>query len=110
MPNVSKLQAIAVALARGDSAATIAKEQGVHPRTVQRWAATPECKQQVDAIRNDMLSEAVAKLKGLASKAVDTLGELMDVDSPAIRLQASRTVLGSLVEIQNHVELIGRFE
>src|SRR4051794_36338020 len=111
MPNETKLQEIALGLARGESAATIAKEQGVHPRTIQRWASTPKCREQVEAIRKNMLASAVTKLKASASKAVDTLTELMGKETPpGIRLQAARAVLASLVEIENHADLIARIE
>jgi hypothetical protein len=105
------LSKVAVALARGDTAAKIAKEEGVSVRTVQRWAATPECRDEVEAIRSRMLAEAVCKLQALASKSVQTLESLMTEGvADTVRLGAARAVLSAMIEVRSHVELTRRIE
>lgn len=88
----SKEDAI-VTLASCSSYAEAARELGVSIPTIYKWLGDPEFAAKLESIRNQLVSEAISKLKTHTTKAVDTLATLLDDDNPQIRRGASNDIL-----------------
>jgi len=76
-----------------------AKQLNIAVPTIYSWLRDPEFASKVEETRNEIVSDAIAKMKGYAVKAVETLANLMDDESAHVRRAASNDIL-------NHV---GRF-
>lgn len=88
-----------IVLASCSSYIEAAKQLEVSPPTIYKWLADPEFSAKLDAIRSQVVNDALSKLKSHATKAVDTLALLMDDESSQVRRGAANDIL-------NHV---GRF-
>ena len=100
---------MAKALAAGDSAAAWAEVNDVPRRTAYRWAAEAGLKARVRGLRQDLVTDAVSRLAGAATAAVDTLRGLLAAGQPAtVRLGAARAILTALIDVQAHAELADR--
>jgi hypothetical protein len=107
--NRDKIESLAKALAAGDSAATWAEAHHIPRRTAYRWAAEAGVKARVRGLRQDLVTDAVGKLAGAATAAVETLRGLLAEGQPAtVRLGAARAILTALIDVQTHAELAGR--
>src|SRR3954469_22025374 len=86
---------VATLLAAGRTVVSAAAESGVSERQIHAWKHKPGFTRLVDRLRGQMLDDALGRLAGLATKAVDTLGEILgDSDVvPSIRLSAARGIL-----------------
>ena len=100
------LEPIAVLVAGGSSIKTAAETVGCSLQTAYNLSATPEFKNQVAAIRNDAVAAAVGVLSQAASKAAQTLVDLLSSEHEAKdRLAAARLILANLGPIQELGEL-----
>jgi len=107
--NKDKIESLARALAAGDSAAAWAEAHAVPRRTAYRWAAEAGVKAQVRGLRQGLVTDAVGRLAGAATAAVDTLRGLLAEGQPAtVRLGAARAILTALIDVQAHAELADR--
>jgi hypothetical protein len=107
--NKDKIESLAQALAAGDSAAAWAEAHAVPRRTAYRWAAEAGVKVRVRGLRQDLVTDAVGRLAGAATAAVDTLRGLLAEGQPAtVRLGAARAILSALIDVQSHAELADR--
>jgi hypothetical protein len=107
--NKDKIESLARALAAGDSAAAWAEAHDVPRRTAYRWAAEAHLKVRVRGLRQDLVTDAVGRLAGAATAAVDTLRGLLAEGQPAtVRLGAARAILTALIDVQTHAELADR--
>jgi hypothetical protein len=107
--NKDKVESLAQALAAGDSAAAWAEAHNVPRRTAYRWAAEAGLKTRVRGLRQDLVTDAVGRLAGAATAAVDTLRGLLAEGQPAsVRLGAARAILTALIDVQTHAELADR--
>jgi hypothetical protein len=107
--NKDKIESLAQALAAGDSAASWAEAHHIPRRTAYRWAAEAGLKARVRGLRQDLVTDAVGRLAGAATAAVDTLRGLMAEGQPAsVRLGAARAILTALIDVQTHAELADR--
>jgi hypothetical protein len=107
--NKDKIESLARALAAGDSAAAWAEVNDVPRRTAYRWAAEAGVRARVRGLRQGLVADAVGRLAGAATTAVDTLRGLLAEGQPAsVRLGAARAILSALVEIQTHADLSDR--
>jgi transposase len=104
-PTEKNEMAFAVEVARGASIAQAAKTVGVSEGTGYRWARKPEVRKSVDDIRSAVLHAASNRITCLATKAVDTLGRLLDSESEQIQLSAARAVLDGTVKMREMAEL-----
>jgi len=78
-------------------------------RTAYRWAAAAGVKVRVRGLRQGLVTDAVGKLAGAATAAVDTLKGLLAASQPAtVRLGAARAILTALIDVQTHAELADR--
>ena len=85
--------ALALALARGMTLTDAAMEAGISFRTaIRRWTE-PEFRRDVERIKTDIVSAAVAETAASMSKAAKTLTDLLDSLDERIKLQAARTVM-----------------
>jgi hypothetical protein len=107
--NKDKIESLAQALAAGDSAASWAEAHAVPRRTAYRWAAAAGVQAQVRGLRQGLVADAVGRLAGAATTAVDTLRGLLAEGQPAsVRLGAARAILTALIDVQAHAELADR--
>jgi transposase-like protein len=102
----AKIDMLALAVARGLSVRAAARSIGENESTAAKWAARPDFKGRVNRLREEVISEAVGALAGLAKAAVSTLGELMkDTNEPEVRFKAARAILSDLISVREHAEV-----
>lgn len=102
---------LALALARGLSAAAWARGAGVPRRTAHRWSKDPAVLATVEEIRTRLLDEALGRLVGVSARAVRTLSRLLGAEEgrpESVQLNAAKSILSNVLEIQSHVELTKR--
>ena len=91
---------LALAVAEGESIAEWAGQNGVPERTAQRWAQDRNVRREVDACRRRALNEAIGRLTGMATNAVDGIAHLAKgADSESVQLRAWRGVLADLMSV-----------
>jgi hypothetical protein len=103
-------QAVAALLAAGKSAVAAAREAGVGERTVHTWLGTDGFRREVERLRGELFGAALGSLSGFLTKAVATLGELLDSDEEKIRLAAARGILADAATIRQSIDLNARIE
>jgi transposase len=105
-PDETRLEMLAISVARGRSLRQAAKASDVAETTARRWAAEKGFKDRVATRRAEIIGQATGRLSRLAGKAADTLGDLLDAKhEPEIRLKAARAVLQDLLAVREHAEL-----
>ena len=86
-----------VYLIQEDTITDAAEATGVTRQTLHTWLQRPEFQSALRAARREVFGHAITKLQNLATKAVDTLEELLDGDPetvpPGVKLGAARAVL-----------------
>lgn len=97
--------ALAVALAAGQTLRDAAAAVGMGERTATRRWADPAFRQLVSRHRGEMVSRAVGELADGMTAAAKTLRALLDCESPAVRLGAARSLLEIGVRACEAVEL-----
>ena len=103
------MESLATALAVGGSVAAWAEAHGVPCRTAYRWAAEADVQARMRGLRQGLVTDAVGKLAGAATAAVETLRGLLAEGQPAsVRLGAARAILTALIDVQTHAELADR--
>ena len=91
---------LALAVAQGESIAEWARENGVPERSAQRWAQDRNVRREVDAYRRRALNQAIGRLTGIATNAVDGIANLVKgADSESVQLRAWRGVLADLMSV-----------
>lgn len=85
----TKNDILALALAKGRSVADAAVEAGVGRRTAFRRLADPTFKARIQALRGEMVAEALGRLADGMSEAADGLHALCKAESESVRLGAS---------------------
>ncbi len=102
---------LAMHVAAGRKTNAAAKVVGISRTQAYRIASTSEFKKRVNEIRGEITSQALGKLCNAATKAVDTLLELLDAShEPSTRLNASKAILGALAPMTDLAELRGRID
>ena len=95
-----------LALACGASVEQAARQAGVSESTAHRRLVDPAFRQQLQALRADMVQRTAAALTAAASEAVRTLLDLLKPTVPyAARLGAARSVLELGVKLREAAEL-----
>ena len=78
---LNKNQLLAIPMvANGMSGKAVAKELKVTEETISRWKKIPEFQASVNAILKDAMDSARERLRGLISKALDTLEDAINGD------------------------------
>ena len=107
--NRDRKAALALAMATGGTVKAWADANAVPHRTAYSWSKCPEVLHQVDAVRRQMVDQAVGRLCEHALAAADRIARLLnDANSEAVQLQAARAVLADLMAVSNYVALNGR--
>ncbi len=90
----NKKTALGIAMGRGQSVASWARQNGVPVRTAQRWANETAVREASDLWRRCALNQAIGRMAGKATKAVDGIERLAKgADSESVRLSAWRAIL-----------------
>ena len=105
-----KQEAAALSIASGSTIEEAAKAVSAGARTVKTWLTDPAFTARVSALRAELTSQALGKLTAAACRAADTLTELLEVDSPQVRLGAARAILDSMIRTREQVEIVTRLD
>jgi hypothetical protein len=87
-----------------------ARELDVSVPTVYKWLGDSEFLARLEAIRNQIVSDSISKLKTHTTKAVDTLAMLLDDENPQIRRGASNDILNHVSRFIEIKEIKGRLK
>ncbi len=97
---------LALAIAGGESVAAWAKQNGVSERTAFYWAKDPKVRREVEACRRRVVNQAIGRLTGMTTKAVDGLTNLaQEADSESVQLRAWRAILADLMSVSKFSDL-----
>jgi hypothetical protein len=97
---------LALAIAEGESIAAWAQENGVSERTAFSWAKDPKVRREVDACRRRVVNQAIGRLTGMTTKAVDGITHLaQEAESESVQLRAWRGVLADLMSVSKFSDL-----
>ena len=88
----AKVVAAAV-IAAGGSYTLAGDAAGKSKRTIVRWAADPAFARLVSDLRAERLSEVTGRLGETMPRALDTLIECLDAESPFARIRAATAIL-----------------
>ncbi len=89
---------LALALARGVSAAKWARSNEVSKMTAYRWAKDPECKKAVEAFRRRMIDRAVGVLSQKTITAATRITNIaIEGDSDSVQLRACRAIFSDMI-------------
>jgi HEAT repeat protein len=100
--------ALALALAAGDTVIEAGGKAAVSERTVYRRLADPTFRRQVQAFRGEMMGRAPGRMANGMSEAADVLRSLLAAQSEAVRLGAARSLLEIGWKLRESVELESR--
>ncbi len=97
---------LALAIAGGESIAAWAQENGVSERTAFYWAKDPKVRREVEACRRRVVNQAIGRLTGMATKAVDGITHLaQEADSESVQLRAWRAILADMMSVSKFSDL-----
>jgi hypothetical protein len=97
---------LALAIARGESAAAWAREHEVPARTARRWAKDPKVRTAIEAWRRRALNRAVGRMASLALKAADGIARLAkSAESESVQLRAWRAILADQMAVAKFATL-----
>jgi hypothetical protein len=99
---------VVATLATGATKRDAAKAAGVGEGLVYKRLRDPDFRKQVADARTALAGEVILRAASLATRAMDTLAELLDGDVPSVRLQAARTILTVAAEHGERAELAER--
>lgn len=97
--------ALAVALASGQTLRDAAASVRVSERTATRRWADPDFRQRVAALRSEMIGRAMGSMADAMSDAAAGLRGLLAAESESVRLGACRAILELGVRLREAVEL-----
>jgi hypothetical protein len=102
---------LAVAVAGGLSIKAAAAIVNCAVSTAYAVSADDDFRRRVSQIRTEAVAGAVGRLSDMASRAVDTLGELLDASNdPPVRLNAAKAILGAVGPMAEFAELRARID
>jgi hypothetical protein len=102
-------EALALALAAGQTLRSAAEAAGVSERTATRRSGDPAFRRRVGELRADMVARSLGRMADGMSDAADVLRELLAPGTPpAVRLGAARSLLELGVKLRDSVELEAR--
>jgi hypothetical protein len=104
----AKQERLALLLAGGRGIKAAANEIGVGERTAHSWLEDPRYQTYVTTLRRRLLDEAVGRLTGAATGAVEALEGLLQDASGAVRLKAALGLLDMMIRVHGYAELEGR--
>lgn len=105
---VIKRQAALAELIGGGTRLAAAAAAGVSIRTLERWAAEPGFRAELEAGRRAAFNEALAVLRGGAIRAVETLAALLNSKNETTRRHAAAEILAFALKAHETTELEAR--
>ena len=82
------------------------KQVGISRNCFYEWLKQPAFKAELNRMRDEMVSDAVAQLKMNSTKAAMTLSDLMDrTESPAVQRAAANDVLNHVMKFKEILEI-----
>ena len=105
-----QLDALILALARGNTVRAAAKLSGFSERQAHRHAAEPSIKAQVAAVRAGLVNRSLGILSAATSDAAFAMKGLLKGKSEPVRLAAARAILETAVKLRDSEELAARIE
>jgi hypothetical protein len=97
---------LARAIAEGESIAAWAKQNGVSERTAFYWAKDPKVRREVEASRRRVVNQAIGRLTGMTTNAVDGIVTLAkESESESVQLRAWRAILADLMSVSKFSDL-----
>jgi hypothetical protein len=103
-------EALALAVATGQTLRDAAGATGVSARTAARRWADAAFRRRVAELRADMVQRSLGRMADGMSDAADTLRELLGAESGSVRLGAARALLELGVKLRESVELEERLQ
>jgi hypothetical protein len=104
-------EALALALAGGQTLRAAAAAAGIGERTATRRWADPAFRRRVSELRGDMVQRSLGRMADGMSDAADMLRQLLDTGTPpAVRLGAARTLLELGAKLRDSVELANKVD
>jgi len=107
--NPKQAKAIPILLS-ADCIEVAAKQVGVTKNTIYSWLKQQDFKQALSEARKKLLDKALDKLTGISMKAVNTLEQLLNAESEAVRRAAANDVLGHAIKYKEVAEIEARLE
>jgi HEAT repeat protein len=98
-------EALALAVASGQSLRDAAGAVGVSERTAARRWADADFRRRVSALRGDMVQRCVGRMADGMAEAADVLRQLLSAESESVRLGAARSLLELGVKLRESAEL-----
>lgn len=98
-------EALALAVATGQSLRVAAQTAGIGERTASRRWADPIFRGRVNELRGELVQRSLGRLADGMSEAADVLRGLLAAESESVRLGAARSVLELGVRLRESVEL-----
>lgn len=95
----SRLLALIVALASGESVREAARLSGISERTIYRRLKEDAFIQRVNQARTAMIQQAVGRLAQSSAKASQVLEKLLDSSSERIQLQTAKAIFDSSIKL-----------
>jgi hypothetical protein len=86
------------------------KQAGVTKNTIYSWLKQQDFNQALSDARKKLLDKALEKLTGISMKAVNTLEQLLNAESEAVRRAAANDVLGHAFKYRELPEIETRLE
>ena len=105
-----KAEAVALALARGRSYAEAAAEACVGVSTIKRWASEGAFARRVRAIRSELTNQALGRLSAAMSRAADAMLELLESNSPQVRLGAAKAIFENGIRLREQTDVAARLD
>jgi hypothetical protein len=100
--------ALALALAAGESVTEAAVKAGMAERTAYRRLKDPAFRQSIQALRAEMIGQALGRMAASMTEAVDSLRVCLKSSTASVRLGASRSLLAFGIKLQENIEIEGR--
>jgi hypothetical protein len=97
--------ALAAAVAAGQTLRDAAAAAGVGERTATRRWADPTFRSRVARLRGDMVARSLGRLADSMAEAADVLRQLLAAKGESVRLGAARSLLELGVKLRESVEL-----
>ncbi len=97
--------ALALALARGETVRDAALTAGVAERTATRRWADPDFRQRVGQLLTSMVQQALGRMANSMTAASNTLLALLQAEGESVRLGAARSILELGNKLRESVEL-----
>ncbi len=98
-------EALALAVATGQTLRVAAQTAGIGERTASRRWADPVFRARVNELRSELVQRSLGRLADGMSEAADVLRGLLTAVSESVRLGAARSLLELGVKLRESVEL-----